>query len=342
MKLVRGKTSRAARLGAALAAMTLVVAACGDGDDGDTTDPGDATEENGDEGEAPSFLTMGTGSTGGTYFPLGGAMAQIWTNEIEDLRVSTQASGASVENLQLLVQGELDLAMAINGVASGALAGDVDLGGEDADIMYLGAVYKEVNQIVARADAGITTVEDLAGKTVAIGPPGSGTAVFAEALLERAGIELGEARQETFGEAADLLRDGTIDASFGVLALPAGSLEEVGLAVDLVLVSLEGDLLAQTLEEDSTLTEVAYDGQYESIDQSATLVTNWASLYARSDLHEDTACELTRVLYEHSEEIAAAHPVGSEIQLDTSQDGVADVPIHPGAQRFYDEGQCEM
>jgi len=325
MSIRTRKTSRLAGMGAGLAALAMVAAGCGDDDDA---------------GGSSDFLTMGTGSTGGTYFPLGGVMAQVWTNEIDGLRVSTQASGASVENLQLLVLGELDLAMAINGVASDALAGDVDLGGEDADITYIGAVYKEVNQIIARADAGITTVEDLAGKTVAIGPPGSGTAVFAEALLERAGIELGEARQETFGEAADLLRDGTIDASFGVLALPTGSLEEVALAVDLVLVSLEGDLLAQTLEEDPTLTEVAYDGQYESIDQPATLVTNWASLYARSDLDDDTACDLTRVLYENSDDIAAANPTGSEIQLETAQDGVADVPIHPGAQRFYDDGQC--
>ena len=184
------------RLGAALAAMALVAAACGDGDDadaGDTTgDGGEQTEEAGGDagGEMPGFLTMGTGSTGGTYFPLGGAIAGVWSGNSDGLDVSTQASGASVENLQLLQQGEIDLAMAINGTASAALAGEGDFAGQEYDITYLGAIYREVNQIVARADAGITTVEDLAGKTVAIGPPGSGTAVFAEALLERAGIEV--------------------------------------------------------------------------------------------------------------------------------------------------------
>jgi TRAP transporter TAXI family solute receptor len=228
--------------------------------------------------------------------------------------------------------------MAINGTASSAIAGEGDFEGQEYDITYLGAIYREVYQIVARADAGITTVEDLAGKTVAIGPPGSGTAVFAEALLERAGIELGETRQETFGEAADLLRDGTIEASIGVLALPAGSLEEVARATDLVLVSLEGDLLQQTLEEDPTLTETQYEpGEYTGIDEPATLVTNWASLYARSDLPEEAAYQLVKVMYEMNTDIAAAHAVGEEIKIDTALEGAADVPIHPGAQKYYDE-----
>ncbi|HEX6232213.1 MAG TPA: TAXI family TRAP transporter solute-binding subunit [Jiangellaceae bacterium] len=340
MRISRSRTSLTVRLGAALAAMALVAVACGDDDDnGDATGDGDQTEEPGDAGEEmPSVLTMGTGSTGGTYFPLGGAIAGVWSGNIEGMSVSTQASGASVENLQLLAQGEIDLAMAINGTASSAMAGEGDFEGQEYDITYLGAIYREVYQIVARADAGIATVEDLAGKTVAIGPPGSGTAVFAEALLQRAGIELGEARQETFGEAADLLRDGTIDASIGVLALPAGSLEEVARATDLVMVSLEGDLLQQTLEEDPTLTETQYEpGTYTGIDEPATLVTNWASLYSRADLPEEAAYQLAKVMYEMNTDIAAAHAVGEEIQLDTALEGAADVPVHPGAKRFFDE-----
>ncbi len=344
------RVSRLARLGVAVAAAALVVGACGDdgGDDGTAAEDTEeaSEEEEADEaeaaedgaGEMPAFLTMATGSTGGTYFPLGGAIAGVWSGNIDGLDVSTQASGASVENLQLLAQGEVQLIMSINGTAADAYAGTGEFEGEEHDVTFVGNVYREVNQIVARADAGITTVEDLEGKTVAIGPPGSGTALFAEALLDRAGIELGEARQETFGEAADLLRDGAIDASFGVLALPAGSLEEVARATDLVLVSLEGDLLEQTLSDDPTLSEVQYEpGTYTGIDEPATLVTNWASLYTTSDLHEDAVYELVRVLYEHNDEIAAAHAVGSEIQLETALEGIGDIPIHPGAQRYYEE-----
>jgi uncharacterized protein len=331
MRLVSNNASHSARLGGVLAAMTLVVAGCGD-DDGDTT---------ADDGEAPPFLTMATGSTGGTYFPLGGAMAQIWSNEIDGLRVSTQATGASVENLRLLAAEEVDLIMAVNGVAATALAGEGDFAGEDHDITFLGNVYGEVNQIVARADAGISTIEDLEGKRVALGPAGSGTEVFARALLERAGIDPDsgiEAFSDTFGDAADRLRDGSIDASFAILALPAGSIEEVATSTDLVLVSLEGDLLEQTLADDPTLSPIDVPaGTYDNIDTPATVVSNWATLYARSTLPEDTAFELVRVLYENNADIAAAHAVGEQIQLDTALDAQADIPLHPGAERYYQE-----
>jgi uncharacterized protein len=332
MKLITRRRSRPAALASALLAAALVVAACGedDADPEDAADPGEVPAEE-EMDEALPFLTMATGSTGGTYFPLGGAIAGVWSTHIDGLDVSPQASGASVENLQLLEADEIQLAMSINGTAANMLAE------EGNDITFIGNVYKEVNQIVARTDADIATVEDLDGKTVAIGPPGSGTEVFARAIFERAGIEPGEIRQETFGEAADLLRDGSIDATFGILALPAGSLEEVANAVDLNLVSLEGDLLTQTLADDPTLTEIQYDGEYTNIDQDATLVTNWASIYAKSTLNEQSAYDLARVLYDHNEEIAAAHAVGHEIQLDTAIDGVGDIPIHPGALRYYEE-----
>lgn len=325
--MTRANRVWASRMAAMLAVPALVLAACGDDDEGGSGDGG------GDSG----FLTMATGSTGGTYFPLGGAIAQQWTDQIDGLRVSTQATGASVDNMQLLNAGEIDLAMAINGTAAAAVAGEGDFEGEEYDVTHLANIYHEVNQIVARADAGIETVEDLDGKRVAIGPPGSGTEVFARKLMELAGITV-EEFQDTFGDAADRLRDGSIDASFAVLALPAGSLEEIATSTDLVLVSLEGDLLEQVLADDPTLTQVeAPAGTYANIDEPATLVSNWAGLYARSDLDEDTAYNLVKTLYESKDAIVEAHAVGAELDVRTAAEGRGEIPLHPGAERYYEE-----
>jgi uncharacterized protein len=316
MNMTRAERTKAGRVAALLAAPALLLAACGD----DT-----------------QSLTIATGSTGGTYFPLGGAIAGVWNDNVADVRVSTQSSGASDENLALLADEEVDLIMAVNGRAALAHAGADPFDGEDHDVAFIGNIYQEVNQIVARADAGIETVEDLDGMRVAIGPPGSGTEAFARDLMARAGIQV-EEFQDTFGDAADRLRDGSIDATFGILALPAGSLEEVATAVDLNLVSLEGDLLEQTLSDDPSLSEVAYEpGTYTNIDEPATLVTNWATLYARSDLDEDTVYELTRVMYEETEAIIAAHATAEEINIDSALDGRGDIPLHPGAERYYEE-----
>jgi uncharacterized protein len=346
------KGKRPLRLAAAVAASALLLTACngnGNGDDVEVDDADPTADETEDDEEAadgdrPDFLTLATGSTGGTYFPLGGAMAGVWNDNIEDLRVSTQSSGASVDNLQLLDAGEVELIMAVNGVAADAMEGEGDFG-EPLDFAFLGNIYGEVMQVVAHGDSGIESIEDMEGATVAIGPPGSGTEVIARQMLEAVGLDPDsdiDARQESFGDAADGLRDGQIDAVFAILALPAGSIEDVATGTDLTFVSIGDDLVQQLLDADETLSELTVDAEtYPGQDEDVTWVTNWATLYAPSDLHEDGVYDLVSVLYDQNESIAEAHEVGSQIQIDTALDGRADIPIHPGAERYFDEVGAE-
>jgi TRAP transporter TAXI family solute receptor len=184
--------TRLLRLVVALAALALVVAACpADDDDPVEAAPDDEVEEAPEDEvveEPPdtTFLTLATGSTGGTYFPLGGAMAGVWNDNIGEVRVSTQSSGASVENLRLLDVGEVDIIMAVNGVAADAMAGAgaFEDDGPIDDIMFLGNVYAEVTQVIARADSGIESIADMDGMRIATGPPGSGTEVIARTMLD--------------------------------------------------------------------------------------------------------------------------------------------------------------
>ena len=349
------KAARPLRLVAAMAAATLLLAACnGNGDDADVEVDDDTDVEDTDDeddadaaadGDRPEFLTLATGSTGGTYFPLGGAIAGVWNDNIEDLRVSTQSSGASVDNLQLLDAGEVELIMAVNGVAADAMEGGSEDFPEAMDFAFLGNIYGEVMQVVATADSGIESIEDMAGMTVAIGPPGSGTELIARQILAEVGIDPDndlDARQEAFGDAADGLRDGQIDAAFSVLAVPAGAIEDVGTSTDLTYVDIDDDIVQSLLDDDPTLSELVVDaGTYPGQDDDVTWVTNWATLYAPSDLHDDVAYDLVRVMYEESEAITDAHAVGSQIQLDTALDGRGDIPVHPGAQRYFDEAGAE-
>ena len=360
--MIRGTrmAARPLRLVAAMAAATLLLAACNgndvevdddpdvddvDVDDEEEVDDEDVDDEEAAPGDRPDFLTLATGSTGGTYFPLGGAMAGVWNDNIQDLRVSTQSSGASVDNLQLLAAGEVELIMAVNGVAADAMEGGTDDFPEPLDFAFLGNVYGEVMQIVAHGDSGIESIEDMEGATVAIGPPGSGTEVVARQMLEAVGIDADndlDARQESFGDAADGLRDGVIDAVFAILALPAGSIEDVATGTDLTFVNVGEDIAQTILDADPTMSELTVEpGTYPGQDDEVTWLTNWATLYAPTDLHDDVVYDLVRVLYEENESIADAHAVGSQIQIDTALDGRADIPVHPGAERYYDEVGAE-
>ncbi|MCH7231950.1 TAXI family TRAP transporter solute-binding subunit [Glycomyces sp. L485] len=318
---------RIARFVAPIAATALLATACGVGTDGD---------DGGDAGEPRSDMVLGTGSVGGTYYPLGGAIAQMWSSEIDDLRVSTISTGASVENIRLLQAGDINLAMSVNGTATQAVNGEGEFADSDVELAMLGNIYPEVMQIVASADSGIETIADLDGMRVAIGPDGSGTQILTQQILDAAGVTPGETFADGFGDAAAKLRDGQVDAAFGILALPAASLEEAAQNADLSLVSIPDDVSATLTETDATLSTMEIPGgTYPGIDDPATTVTGWATLYALPSLNEDQVYELVSTMYGNAGTID--HSVAASIQLETALEGRVDVELHPGAERYFEE-----
>ncbi|WP_100444243.1 TAXI family TRAP transporter solute-binding subunit [Glycomyces xiaoerkulensis] len=321
---------RIARIVAPVAATALLATGCGVGSDGGDDGGG------GDDGERMSSMVLGTGSVGGTYYPLGGAIAQMWSSNFDDLRVSTISTGASVENIRLLQSGDINLAMAVNGTATQAVNGEGEFGDTDVELSMLGNIYPEVMQIVAREDAEIETIADLEGMRVAIGPDGSGTQGMTQQILDAAGVEPGDTFADSFGDAAAKLRDGQIDAAFGILSLPAASLTEAAQGTDLTMVSIPDDVLSTLTEDDQTLSSLDIPGgTYDGIDNDATTVTGWATLYALPSLNEDQVYELVQSMYENADQID--HSVAASISLDTALDGQVDVELHPGAERYFEE-----
>jgi uncharacterized protein len=320
---------KAARFVVPLAAGALLATAgCNVGAD-------DSSDDNGGGGEMSS-MTMGTGSLGGDYYGIGSAIAQMWSSEIDGLRVSAEETGASVENITKINNGELQLGLAVNGTATGAVNGAGDFEGVEVNIQVMGNLYPEVMQVVARADADIATIEDLDGKRVAIGPDGSGTQGLALRILEAAGVEPAETFADSFGDASSKLRDGQIDAAFGILSVPAASLQEAAQSVDLNFVAIPDDISSALMSADPTLSthEIA-DGAYEGIAEGTTTVSNWATMYVAPGLNDDQVYEMTKALYESTGSIE--HSLGGAIELENALEGVVDIDIHPGALRYYEE-----
>lgn len=318
---------RIARFVAPIAATALLATACGVGSEAGDDD---------DAGGPMTDMVLGTGSVGGTYYPLGGAIAQMWSNEVDDLRVSTISTGASVENIRLLQSGDINLAMSVNGTATQAVNGEGDFADTEIELAMLGNIYPEVMQIVARADSGIETIADLEGKRVAIGPDGSGTQILTQQILDAAGVTPGETFADAFGDAASKLRDGQVDAAFGILSLPASSITEAAQGTDLAMVSIPEDIGQTLTAEDPTLSTMEIPaGTYEGVDTAAMTVTGWATLYALPDLNDDQVYELVKTMYENTD--AIDHAVASSISIDTALEGRVDIDLHPGAQRYYEE-----
>ncbi len=304
-----------------------------------------ADENTADEGEGQeqevTRLFLATGGTGGTYYPLGGAIAEAWNTHIEGLNVTVQSTGASVENIRLIGSGETEMAMAMNGPAMAGYNGTGDFDGNPVEFSAVGVIYPEVMQIITPKSTGINSVEDLKGKRVSLGPPGSGTASAAVTILKAHGIDPEEdieKFQDNFTDAARKIKDGLLDAAFAVLAVPAANVIDITTSTPVNIVNIEGEGLDNLLEADPTFSPYEIPaGTYEGLDDVGNTVSQWAVLYINNDLSEDLVYEMTKVMYEYTNEISKAHARGNQITIDNATKGIAPVPFHPGAEKYYKE-----
>lgn len=316
--------------------LVLSLAACGEKQQ-DNQDP-----QNPSQTIVPQDLVMGTGSTGGTYFALGGAMANAINDKLADkkITISAQSTGASVENMNLINAGEMDLGIAMNNVAANAFDGVGAFSSPVTNVSSIGVVYNEVYQIVANAATGAKNVEDLKGKKVAIGPAGSGTLGLSQKIFTAAGLDPNkdiQPQSDSFGDAATKMQDGHIDAACNVLAVPASSIIEMTTSMKLAYVNISDDIL-ETLQatEPYFVRKVIPAGTYDGQTEDINTITCKAALYCRADLDEETVYQITKAFYESGDVIAAAHATGKEVQLEGCLEGIT-TPIHPGAARYYKE-----
>jgi uncharacterized protein len=308
----------------------------------ETEDTNEAAN-NGGGGEADlNNMQLGTGSTGGTYYPLGQEIATTINNNIEeyeDFDLSAVSSGASVDNIVSIFNGEMDMGMTVHLPALDALTGDGDFEGVEIDNFgFMGHIYPEVMQIVTPEDSGIETVADLEGAQIAIGPPGSGTQAAARLLLEAHGLEDGdyEVYEEDFGDAQGRIQDGQLDASFGLLGLPAGGIEELAATTDVSLVSIT-DEAVDYVEENSGYEAFDIPGDsYDFLEEDVTAITAYAVMVGSTDsIDEELGYQITKAMFEYTDEIS--HPQGDQMTKEDALLGSDGLPMHPGAERYFEE-----
>lgn len=310
----------------ALFALSLITAGCG------------GKQESGQQAK-PKELLFATGGTAGTYYPLGGAMSQVWNTKVKGAHVTVQATGASVENMRLLSKGEAQLALAMNNIADDAYKGQGSFKEPIKNFRAVGVVYPEVIQAFVSADSSIKSIADLKGKKVAVGPTGSGTAVTTEIILKAYGLTFKDIQPiyATFADAVDQFKDKHLDSAWNVLAVPASAIQDVITSRKISFLNIEGPeleklLSAQPLFAKYEIAANTYPGQ----DKPAKTVALQSVLYVREDMDENLVYELTRTLYEDRGEIGKIHKAGEQIDLKRAVDGVT-TPVHPGALKYYKE-----
>lgn len=290
--------------------------------------------------QGTTFLSIATGGTSGTYYPVGGAIAKVLNENIDNMNASAQSTGASVTNTRLIYNQEVELAILQNDIASYAVNGQNQFADNQVNNMTgITALYPEVIQIVVRNDAGIESIADLKGKSVAVGAPGSGAEANAKQILDFFGLTYDDIEEDylSFGEAASRLKDRQIDAAFLTAGIPTAAVMDVAATQDISLINFSDQDIKALNSEYPYLTGVTVPaGSYNGLDNDIQTVALKAILVADSDLSEDVVYNITKAIFENRDTLIAAHDRARDIKLDSAMDGMT-VELHPGAKKYYDE-----
>ncbi len=289
---------------------------------------------------APTFVNIATGGTAGTYFPLGGALAEIWNSNIKGMNATAQSTGASVANINLLRDGKNEVIMVQNDICYYAVNGlEMFKDKAFADIRGLVTLYNETCQVVTLAGKGINGIADLKGKRVAVGAAGSGAEANARQILEAAGLTYNDltAQYLSFAEAANNLKDGNIDAAFLTAGHPTAAIQDIAASRKVALLSISPQIISALTAKYPYYTPVTIPaGTYTGVDAPISTVAVKAMLAVKADLDAKVAYEMVKAMYANTERLKAAHKVGTQITVDSGKAGMP-LTLHPGSEKFFKE-----
>ncbi|MFO1330128.1 MAG: TAXI family TRAP transporter solute-binding subunit [Rubrivivax sp.] len=290
------------------------------------------------------FFGIATGGTGGTYYPLGGMLAQLISNKAtvggQKVSATAEAAGASVGNARLLGNKDIESAFVAADILDAAYNGAGQFNGTPLkNLRALGALYPETVQLITRADMGINSVRDLKGKNVSSGAPGSGQYQLLTDLLRVHGMSRNDVKEDSssFTQAVDKIKDGNLHATLITAGVPTAAVTDFAQSHALKVIPLSGPEIAELRKQQPYYAEVplpanTYKGQAAAVPTLAVMAV-WATHEA---VPENVAYEVTKALYENTATMAQVHVQGKNISLATAT-AVGTAPLHPGALRYFRE-----
>ena len=289
-----------------------------------------------------TFMTMGTGSPGGVYYPLGGGMSVVIQKTVDGVRCAAESTGASVENSRLVGLGDTDMGMVMGSVGYKAVQG-LDPFQEKYPLVALFQMYPAPEHIVTTEDTDITSLADLKGKKVSIDVPGSGCSTMAKVILQEFGYDLEEDLQLAHlsqSESVQALKDGIIDACFFNFAYPASAVMDLAATRDIVLVPVSEDLADKIVKKHPYYLKTFIPGDtYDGVAEDVLCIGDSNVMVAHKDMDEDLAYKVTKAIFENVDQgkyaLVNIHPIAKQL---TPQNAVnSPVKLHPGALRYFKE-----
>ena len=291
---------------------------------------------------AQQFFRIGTGGTAGTYYPVGGMIANA-VSQPGKIIATAAATNGSVANVNGIAGGSLESGFSQSDVATWAQKGTGIFEGKPnvPGLRMIANLYPETIHVVVKKGSGIKTIQDLKGKRVALDEPGSGTLINARLVLAAYGIQETDIKPEYIkpNQAGDKMKDGSLDAFFFTGGAPAGAIAELassGSGIELLPIDgpqAQGLRMASPFFANDSIPA----DTYKSVAAVNTLAVGaqWVTL---DKVDAETVYQITKSLFSDATQKAlqSGHPKGKMITLKNAVQGVG-IPYHPGAERFYKE-----
>jgi TRAP transporter TAXI family solute receptor len=293
-------------------------------------------------------IAIATGGTGGVYYPLGGGMANVLSKYLPQVQATARVTGGSVDNLKLIGSGQSEVALVMVDAALDALKGEDKFKNNKVEVRSLMVLYPNRMHVVSIEGRGVEKIEDLKGKRVSTGSPGSATEVMAFRVIEAAGLDKDkDMRRERLGvaESVNAIKDGKIDAFFWVGGLPTAAVTDLGATPGVKIKMIDTAHLVDKMNQKhgnlysaDVIKAKTYPGQEK--DNPVSVVQN--ILVANASMPDKVAYDIVKTLFEKKPELIAVHREAENFVLEAQTNKNSPIPWHPGALKYFQEKGVKM
>ena len=285
-------------------------------------------------------LSIGTAGTAGGLYAYGGAIASVVSKYVPELSVTAEATGGSVEDLKLLDKKQVEIATVGNDVLHQAFYDfkNSKYFNHQIDVRALFNMYTQPTHVVTLADSNVKQINDIKGKRIGVGSPGSGTEVKSRAILQALGITYKDFKPEflSFNEAAEALQDKTIAAEFLGSPIPNASVESLALTNGIRLISFMDSEADKIIKAYPYLKKAVIPaGAYKGVDKDTHTIAIQTIAICRTDIPEDVIYKFVKAVFEHKADLNVIHPSLRETTLENATP--TSIPLHPGAMKYFKE-----
>lgn len=292
-----------------------------------------------------TFVTIGTGGQTGVYYQVGGSVCRLVNRNTSDHGIKcTHTTGGSVDNINGIRNGDLDFGVAQSDWqyhAYNGTAPDTFPQGAFEELRAVFSVHPEPFTVVARADSGITTFEDLKGKRVNVGNPGSGQRATMEVVMDKMGWTMDDfalASELQSAEQSAALCDGKIDAFVFTVGHPAGSIEEAATTCDVVFASVQNDTIDELVNDNPYYAYATIPaGMYPGLEEDVTVFGVGATFVSSTATTDDTVYQVVKAVFDNFDRFRRLHPAFANLEKEQMITNNISAPLHDGAVRYYTE-----